>query len=485
MQRTNGRRRAFVAGTILSAALAATFAPGVATEPAAAAPDPRPNIVLITSDDQRVDDMRAMPRTRTLLGAQGTTFENSYSTFPLCCPARATFMTGQYAHNHGVLGNRSATSPLGGFPDFDASSTVATWLQSAGYHTAFVGKFLNKYGAVKPIRVPPGWDDWNAAVGGGHYFDTRLFQNGTARQYTGPYQTDLYADISVRIIESQAAQDAPFFLYASYYAPHSGQPTEPDDPRISTPAVRPDLRDSYAGVPLPEPPGFDEADVSDKPGYVRRRGRIRAGMHAQLTESFQQRQESLVALDEAVDRTVAALRSIGELDNTVILFTSDNGYMQGEHRIHAGKTVPYDPSAKVPLLVRGPGFPAGIARGQLVGNIDVAPTLVDVADATAGLPLDGTSLLPIAESPNTHAGRSLVLEAGPRTVDGPWFYTAVRTPRWLYVDYDETEELELYDMANDPAQLTNQAGNPAFADIRAWLAGRLARLEQCAGATCR
>lgn len=484
----NVRTGRAVVGSALAAALLGSATLGASTLPtasAAAGADTRPNIVLITSDDQRVEDLRAMPSVRTLLTRQGTTFRNSYTTYPLCCPARATLMTGQYAHNHGVLGNASAGAPLGGYEDFDPSSTLATWLKDAGYNTAFVGKFINKYGAVKPVVVPPGWDDWHASVGGGHYFESRIFENGVSHQYDGPYQTDLYADIAVRVIEEQAAKDRPFFLYSSYYAPHMGRPDEPDDPGIGTPAVAPRHHDAYAGTPLDPDPSFDEADVSDKPGYVRSRGRIGPAMLAQLTESYQQRLESLLALDEAVARTVAALRQAGELDNTVLIFTSDNGWMMGEHRIHAGKTVPYDPSAKVPLVVRGPAFPAGTVRNQLVGNIDLAPTVMDLAQAPAGLPQDGTSLLPIAATPDGGPDRALVLEAGPRTVGGPWFYTAVRTKRWLYVDYDTTNELELYDMAKDPSQMENQADNPAYANTRAWLAKRLASLESCAGAACR
>jgi N-acetylglucosamine-6-sulfatase len=450
---------------------------------AAVAPDPRPNIVVITTDDMRVSDLEAMPTVRTRLGGQGTTFTNSYASFPLCCPSRATMMTGQYAHNHGVLGNGS---PVGGYADFDPSSTVATWLRAAGYQTGMVGKFLNRFGAQKPIRVPPGWTDFHAAVGGGHYFDTRLFENGKARQYTGPYQTDLYTDVAVDVLERHLPADAPLFLWTSYYAPHLGRPVESDDPKIGTPAPAPRHRNHFSTRALPTTdPAFNEADVSDKPSMVRNKRRLTSTMQAQLRESYQQRLESLLAVDEGVSRLLDTIAASGELDNTVIVFTSDNGWMMGEHRIHAGKTVVYEPSAKVPLIARGPGFPDNVTRSQLVANIDLAPTFVDLADAQAGLTMDGTSLLPVATSDTGGPDRDLLLEAGPLQAGDPMFYHAIRTERWLYVEYPKTNERELYDMQVDPHQLANLAGSATHAPTRSQLSDALAALRSCAGATCR
>jgi len=449
----------------------------------AAAPDPRPNIVAITADDMRVSDLEAMPRLRSLLKQRGTTFARSYATFPLCCPSRASFLTGQYAHNHGVLGN---SPPLGGYAGFDASSTAATWLDRAGYQTAFVGKFLNGYGTVRPVSVPPGWDDWHASVDGGHYFETNLFENGVREEHHGPYQTDLYGRIASDVIATRVPRRAPLFLWASFFAPHVGAPRERDDPGIATPAVAPRHHDDFAGRPLrTSSPAFDEADVSDKPRYVRQRSPLTADLRAQMRESYQQRLESLLALDAAVGRIVRTLRRTGELSSTVVLFTSDNGWMMGEHRIHAGKTVVYEPSTRVPLIVRGPGFPAGLTRHQLVGNIDLAPTFADLANTRPRVRVDGISLLPLARRASAAAGRRLVLEAGPRTRTGPMFYTAVRTPRWLYVEYGETGERELYDMRRDPHQLVNRAAGSAYAQERQRLARRLAELRDCAGRGCR
>ncbi len=225
--------------------------------------------------------------------------------------------------------------------------------------------------------------------------------------------------------------------------------------------------------------------MSDKPSYVRSKNRLTTTLQAQMRESYQQRLESLLALDEAVGQMMQALSASGELGNTVVLFTSDNGWMQGEHRIHAGKIVVYEPSTRVPLIVRGPGFPAATTRQQLVANIDLAPTFADLANTTPGSTVDGMSLLPLAASATAGTGRDLVLEAGPRSSTGPWFYTAVRTPTWLYVEYPETGEREMYNMGNDPSQLVNLANNSTYAATRRSLADRLAVLRNCSGTACR
>jgi arylsulfatase A-like enzyme len=367
-------------------------------------------------------------------------------------------------------------------------------MRAAGYQTAFVGKYINEYGAVKPVVVPPGWMDWHASVGGGHYFENRLRESTggapVSNVYRGPYQTDLYTDIAVDAIERLIGRPAPLFLWVSYFAPHQGRPVESDDPSIGTPAVAPRHRNDFAGTPLrgqEYDPSFNETDVSDKPRYIRNRKRLSSQLLAQMTESYQQRLESLLAVDEGIADILEALEDSGELANTVIVFTADNGYMMGEHRIHAGKTVPYDPSAQIPLIIRGPGFPAGVDRHQVTALIDLAPTFLELAGGTAGLPLDGMSLLPMAANPNFAAARNLVVEAGPRgdSADDPWFYRGIRTQRRLYLEYEETNEVEMYDLVNDPFQLRNVSTDPSYSASRALLASSLDRLRDCSGAGCR
>jgi N-acetylglucosamine-6-sulfatase len=465
-------------------------APGSSATPAVAddQPDSRPNIVFITTDDMRVEDLRVMPNVQRLLIDRGTYFTNSYAPFPLCCPTRASWLTGQYNHNNGVMGNASAGHPEGGFAALDASNTVATWLQDAGYQTAFVGKFLNHYGLVKPVTVPPGWAEWHAALGANNYYSTALRENHTGTlvttRYDGQYQVGLYGSIARDIMNARLPGEAPLFLWVSQFAPHSGGPVEPDDPRIANPAVPDRYRDLYAGTPLPKDPSYNEEDVSDKPAQVRSLGLIKPAMEAQLTESNQQRWESLRAVDDSVQNIVRTLRDNGELANTILVFSSDNGYMFGEHRIHAGKTVAYEPSARVPLVIRGPGFPAGESRRAAVATIDLAPTFADAAGTTPGLTVDGRSLLPLADSPSTWPDRTLVLEAGPTVVGGDDIYHGIRTPQYKYIRHS-TGEVEFYDLDNDPNEMQSLTDDPEYDVVQELLGAELRRLEDCSGRECR
>ncbi len=471
--------------TLVAGLAAATaFVPVVATAEQA---DSRPNIILISADDMRADDIRVMDNVRSLVTEQGTTFTNSYVSFPLCGPSRASLVTGQYAHNHGVLTN---TRPLGGFQALDSSDTLPIWLDDAGYQTTFVGKYVNGFGNVRPQLVPPGWNDFHGSLNDGNYFNTQLLENDTIRSYRN-YQTDLYADISSDLITRDASGDDPFFLYASFYAPHAGDPVEPDDPStvlgsdVTTPAVAPRHRDAFAGLQPLQGPNFNEADVSDKPTGISTLAPLSEENLQVITELNQQRLESLLALDEAIGQMMAALADTGELANTVFAFTSDNGLMLGEHRRVSGKIVPYEASARVPLVIRGPGFPAGQTRDQLVANIDLAPTFLELGEARAGLDLDGLSLLPMAADPANRPQRALVMEAGPDVAEEPWFYTGIRTDGWLYLEYEQTGERELYDMVNDPYQLQSLDADPAYATQRNELSSRLSALRECAGADCR
>ena len=479
---------------ITSALIAAPLVvavPAVAQGPAPAAAA-KPNIVLIYTDDQRADEIWVMSRLQKLLVDQGTTFARAYSAYPLCCPARASILTGQYAHNHGVLGNASTDHPLGGWEAFDETSTVATWLDDAGYQTAYVGKYLNKYATSRPVASPPGWDDWNAITVGGDFFSTKMLQNGVKRQYDGIYQTDLLTDITVDIISERVPQAEPLFLVTSFYGPHSGTPVESDDPintlgiQMQTTVPAPRHRDAFADLELPrDDPSFNEADVSDKASEVRDRKLLSPQLQEAMTEAYQQRLESLLSVDEGIGRIVDALAASGELANTIIAFTSDNGFMQGEHRIHAGKAFPYEAGISVPIVVRGPGFPVGGIRDQPVSLVDLAPTFAGLAGATPTLVVDGKSLVPLARDPQTWADRPILMMVGPRSLTGPNHWTAVRAKQWMYIEYHETDEVELYDMVADPYQLNNLAGNPSYSTVQARARAMLDRLRDCSGAECR
>ena len=270
----------------------------------------------------------------------------------------------------------------------------------------------------------------------------------------------------------------PFFLSLAFVAPHSGGPRDPDDPvGMATPSPAARHRDAFAGEPLPRSPAFDEADVSDKPNFIRRRPRLTPARVAAIEENYRQELESLLAVDEGVVRVVAALRASGELDSTLIVFTSDNGYFHGEHRVSRGKVMVYEPSIRVPLILRGPGVPAGARRRQLVSNADLAPTILDAAGALPGRVQDGQSLFGLLRDGGLESGRELLVE-GPRGIQAVAF-SALRNYRFTYAEHDNGAR-ELYDLERDPDQLESVHDDPAYDAIQARLsraAGRAADLR--------
>jgi N-acetylglucosamine-6-sulfatase len=475
------------AAVLVCAATAASIAPAAAAPNVAAAATPQPNVVVIMADDMNVSALDVMPNVRRLLADQGTTFVNSIVSYSLCCPSRSTFLTGQYAHNHGVLGN---APPDGGYAKLRKDETLPVWLGRAGYNTVHIGKFLNGYGTVRPTEIPPGWAEWYASVDPSTYrmWGYTLNENGVLKQYGMPavedpalYQTDVYARKAVNYINRKAPAAAPFFLSFAPLAPH-GEASAPGavlSERNPRPAPR--HRGTLASVPLPKPPSYNELDVSDKPASVRNRPLITPAVEHQIADvRLHGRLESLLAVDEAVRDIVAALRASGELERTLIVFTSDNGWMQGEHRIPSGKVVPYEESIRVPLILRGPGVPAGKRVTTIAANIDLAPTILDAATAQAGVVVDGRSLLPIAAADQPFP-RGIVIETGPKQ-QGAW-YAGLRSPRWKYVEHS-TGERELYDLQNDPFELTSVHADPAYARTRRALAAQLATLRTCTGAAC-
>jgi arylsulfatase A-like enzyme len=460
---------------------------GIAPAGAGRAQDLRPNVVVILTDDQTAESLRVMANVKALLVRQGVRFERSYASYPLCCPSRATLLTGQYAHNHRVLGN---VAPLGGHEALRHANTLSVWLQRAGYHTAFVGKFLNGYGDRNRYEVPPGWSDWRAMLRkpGSQsqlYHGFTLNENAVLVDYPktpSVYLTDVLTTHAKDAIAVGASSGTPFFLLLSYFAPHSGRPLDPDDvqaPGVTLnpkPAVR--HRDVFAGEPFLPPPSFDEKDVSDKPPSVRRRPRLSVPQVQAIQEAYEQRLESLLAVDEGVAQVIDALRMTEELENTLVVFTSDNGYMLGEHRIppDRGKGSVYEPSVRVPLVMQGLDLPRGRRVTKLVSNVDLASTILEATKAAPGRVQDGISLLPVARGISGPLRRDLLLESST--------YAAIRTDRHVYVSYKSGEK-ELYDLRLDRHQLRNRVADPALAEVRADLAQRLRQLRACAGAACR
>jgi arylsulfatase A-like enzyme len=461
----------------LAALVAAVVATGAARGRDAAS-SARPNVALILTDDEDTALHESMPKARALLQDQGTRFDNYFLTYALCCPSRASILRGQYPHNHRILENML---PAGGFRKFRAmgheDSTVAVWLRDAGYRTAFLGKYFNQYDA-RSDPPAPGWDAWYAAGDDAYAgFDYTLNENGEAVGHGDreeDYLTDVLADKAVAFIRQAGGGGRPFFVYLAPLNPH----------HPSTPAPR--HAGLFAEARLPRPPSFNEADVGDKPGPIRSLPPLDERQVAQLEALHRQRLRSMRAVDDMVERVVETLRETGQLGRTLIVYTSDNGFHLGQHRQPAGKNTPYEEDIRAPLIVRGPGVPAGRRVTAMVANIDLAPTLAEAAGARVPAFVDGRSFLPLLGDPRRAWRHSLLIarraywDRGP--FDGGDFF-AVRTPTYTYVAYGGGES-ELYNLANDPFQLDNLA-RVAEPRLVKELSLRALDLSNCAAAECR
>ncbi len=462
----------------------------------------RPNIVLVMTDDQTVESLRRMPIVDAKLANAGVTFANSFASFPVCCPSRATMLTGQYPDNHGVRTNQQ---PSGGYAELvpTMSNTLPNWLRDAGYHTAHIGKFLNGYGNTSPdTEVPAGWSEWYGslddpdAFDGGTYtmYGYTLNENGSVVHYgstpdvvdPATYQTDVYAAKAVDFVNRRTGSRKPFYLSVAPLAPHSESGgvcnCAGDNPRAA-----PRHQGRFAGEQAPRTPSFNEADVSDKPTDIRNLTPMNQAAVDAVDARYRARDESLLAVDEMVGSIVAAVKARGELKNTVFIFTADNGFFHGEHRVRSGKVRHYEESSQVPLVIRGPGIPKDKIRKQPAANIDLAPTILDFADARSRRKMDGRSLVPVMTEKRFHPGRGILIEAfnnadptDPDAVDIR--YSAVRTDRYVYAETGA--ERELYDLFADPFELSSRHNDPALAAVRTRLDALLAQLTACGGRGC-
>ena len=437
---------------------------------AEASQDVRPNIVFILTDDMRKDDLAYMPKTKRLIQDQGTTFENAFVTYSLCCPARATFLRGQYAHNHRVLTN--APSAHGAETWFRKmgrdQSTVATWLDDAGYRTGHVGKYMNAY---KDEYIPPGWDEWHT-LSGAYHKDLKMNDNGTIRRYADKTIDNPVARKSLWFLKTSAASDRPFYLQIDTHAPHG-----PND----YPAK---YKDRFKDVRAKRVPSYNERDMRDKPAWLRGAPRFSPAVAANIDSVRRDRLRSLQVVDEMVGNTVRTLRESGKLRNTYIVFTSDNGYQFGEHRIPLGKWKPYEESIRVPLVVRGPGVPAGKRRSEMVLNNDFAPTFADLGGAKIPEFVDGTSFAPLLRGETPPWRKRFLVESWHTNLpSSPPTYQALRTENMLYSEYRAGGKVvgrELYGLRTDPYQLTSHHRTKNRKLVRR-LDGQLSRLVQCSG----
>jgi arylsulfatase A-like enzyme len=516
-------RRALVSLLALACALTAALIARPSSAPAATPP----NIVLIQTDDMTRADLYAvypdpltglplavMPNTLNLIASQGITFNRYYVSNPLCCPSRASMLTGRYSHNTGVLTN---FFPSGGYYKLDLPNNLAVWLQNAGYRTSHVGKFLNQYGDNNPAEVPPGWTDWHTVIG-----DARLFygykvnDNGvvsdphgtfdeTASSYPEKdaascpgsppplqacnYLTDLITKDALNAISTFGA--SPFYVQVDYTTPH-GDIALPGGPEAA-----PRHADTLPGVKAPRLPNFNERDMSDKPAFVRRNGRLGFGKIDYIDRRYQMRLEALRSVDDGIAEIIARLNSTGVLANTYIIFISDNGFFGGEHRFDSAKFLPYEPSNRMPLLIRGPGILPASRSGELVANVDLAPTILQWTGATSTATMDGRPLLRFIQDPAKRTKRPILLEGFTGTGElgvplranasikaSPRDYEGIRIGRYKFVQYRSGAK-ELYDLKLDPYELHSRHIDPRYRKVKRWLLKVLRRMEACNTRTCR
>lgn len=465
-----------------------------------AVPEPSPgdgasNVLFLLLDDANPAMLEHMPTVQTDLVEKGTVFENATTVFPLCCPSRATIQRGQYSHNTRVISN--SPSQDGGYQRFSGldreQSTVATWLDGAGYETSFVGKYMNGFTAGTPS--PPGWDSFEAV-----------------QDFGGEEATE-EAAIARRALSPLAApgtgREPPFFEMVGFTAPHLPNTFEEQD------------ADKFEDVQVPRTPAWNEGDVSDKPRYIRedkdtlynqQNPSVGASCRDDEDNSVEQNDcewrnalRNLQTVDRFVGDALAALEASGELDNTFIFLYSDNGNHYGSHRLDQGKLAPYKEETNFPLIVRGPGVPQGVVSKKLVGNHDLAPTFAELAEAKIPGFVDGRSFVRLldADLSNDEPWRStLYVERAwrsdwrtPSKASASYVppYEAIRTEKSLYVRYRDdpwTQRRdggfeEYYDLATDPYQLRNLAHYDEVPErILRGMEGRLKALRDCSGDAC-
>jgi N-acetylglucosamine-6-sulfatase len=507
------RSRHFRRGTLVAlAGLACAAAPSWASagDPGAGAargakPQSRPNIVVIVTDDQALPTLRpeTMPSLTDLIVGRGTSFTEAIVTTPLCCPSRASMLTGQYGHNNGVL--RNDYRQLN-----DKHSTLPVWLQAAGYRTIHVGKYLNLYRKARgpQTKAAPGWDVWQTLQEPNTYYDYDLSANGRSRHFgtsDNDYLTDVLSRKAARLVRRSAARTRPFYLQLDEWAPHDsrGRGTGPCGGGHD-PVPGPSDENMFAHERLPKPPSFNEEDLGDKPSFVQHQGQVDVDT---VELNYRCALASLLAVDRGIAKVHRALRSSGELNNTVIVFTSDNGYLYGEHRLRY-KVSPYEEALRVPLVIALPsrlraGAPRRAEIAQPVANIDLAPTILQLARARPCRPsgacrtMDGRSLVPLLRGEGGWPqDRAFAVEyTGTHHGFSSCSYRGVRTPGHIYVEHtlipnfdtglcEPGLEVEHYDLGADPFELQNRYPaaplTPAAQQEEA-LSNRLAALRICAG----
>lgn len=474
----------------------------------------RPNIVFVLTDDLNVEVYGHMMRLKQLMDDQGISFRRQFLNISLCCPSRTAILRGQYAHNTKIFSN---APPTGGFETFFANhsemDTLPVWLSQAGYRTVLMGKYLNGYPNTAPTDyIPPGWTEWYSPVSGTPYSDYNYTMNENGREVAyamapTDYMPDVLAAKSVNFIQRATADHVPFFMYVAPFVPHAP----------ATPAPR--YAADFPGAQAPRTASFNQADVSRMPPWVQALPLLTAKQIGNIDALYRKRLQSMEAIEDLVQGIVDTLQQTGALDHTYIVFTSDNGFHQGQHRLVSGKNTEFDEDLFVPLIVRGPGIPAGATSDAPTLNVDFAPTFLELAGVDIPAGVDGRSFASLLSGapPAAGAWRDVVLlqhaadvpddegmaarpaslwstleppdapdddALGPAApVFSPPPFDGVRTTKYTYVEY-ATGDKALYDHDADPDQLDDLApsADPA---LLSQLAGAVHAMHGCSGAACR
>ncbi|HEV2745333.1 MAG TPA: sulfatase [Rubrobacter sp.] len=449
-------------------ALVALFGADAGSGPDREGDRERPNIVFVLTDDQMPGTEDEMPALQDNLVGAGVKFTNTVSTYPLCCPGRATIQRGQYPHNTEIYGN---SEPLGGWEKFRRlglhESTVATWLDGEGYQTGLFGKYMNNY---RDRVIPPGWDRWYAWNGVDEGWSS-VNDQGNVGELDRQYADALVADNAAAFLEQRLANPEPVFAFVNFGAMHEPYPSSAVD------------EEKFRGVGVPRTPAFNEADVSDKSTDIRRRDRLTESEISDLDSQYRRGLRSLQRVDRFVADASDILRRSGEMDDTYFVFYTDNGAHFGQHRLGHGKYEPYEEDINFPLIVRGPGVRRGEVETGLVGNHDIAPTIADMADVETPGFVDGRSVMPLAKTAATAWPRSAILSIREPNQEPPHRWDVLRMPTEKYVRF-EGGESEYYDLKTDPYELESDPGSIPPATREYW-ERRMEAIGSCGGAECR
>ncbi len=444
------------------------------------------NVVFILADDLDWNLFNQLPR-MVALRDQGMTFTNHTVTDSLCCPSRVSILRGQYIHNHKVISNISETG--GGWPTFrkrgEEKDCLPVWLSNAGVTTALYGKYLNDYPEKRSqaTYVPPGWDEWAVPISRGDSYtgyNYVLNENGKLKPFGKEPQDFLNDVITNKAANFIRTAQEPFFLELSTYSPHR-----------PAPVARRNLN-KQGGAIAPRTPLYNTYGI-DEPAWLSGTRLLNAKQLANVDKQWRKRAKSAESVADSVQALMAMLKATGKDKNTLVVVTADNGYHMGERRMFKGKRTPYASDTVVPMIVIGPGVPAGATVNEMTSTIDLAPTFSEVLGTSAPNWVDGRSImgfLPAGETPSNWRDAALSESLGISTPDDPDYqknappqFFALRTPKWLYVEYVDGSRT-LYNRENDPFEMVNliKSADPLLV---ASLSAQLMQLSTCSGDTCR